>query len=159
MAEWNKIKAEYIRGNTSCHKLADKYGVSYSSIRRRSEKEKWTELRAKSAQKSSEKIVDSAAKHSANVADTLYKTTEILLRRIAEAMAEAPGLTPTDAANWANALERVKRTAGIKDKPDADEQQARIEKLRKETQTGNEESAEGRVVVIPARVIVEEQDG
>ena len=138
MADWTKIKAEYLRGNTSCQKLADKYGVSYSSIRRRSEKEKWTELRAKSAQKSSEKIVESAAEHSVKIADTLYKTTEMLLAKIAEGMSNAPSLTPTDAANWANALERVKRTAGIRD-----------------TQTEND-TGDNKIIVIPAREVAEE---
>ena len=55
-ADWKKIKAEYIRGGTSYQKLATKYGVSFSSIRRRSEKEKWTDLRAKSVQKTNMKI-------------------------------------------------------------------------------------------------------
>ena len=44
----------------------------------------------------------------------------------------------------------------MKDKPDADEQQARIEKLRKEAQTGTDDAGEGRVVVIPARVMIKE---
>ena len=54
MPDWKKIKAEYIRGGTSYRKLADKYrqdGVSFSSIRRRAEKEKWTDLRTQAEQK------------------------------------------------------------------------------------------------------------
>jgi len=159
MAEWSKIKAEYIRGDTSCQKLADKYGLHRSTIEKRVKKENWGELRRQKAAKSNEKIADVLSDREAKAAELIYSTTETLLRKIAEQIAEDNKLTPTDAANYTNAIERCKRICGIKDKPDADEQQARIDKLRKEAQTGNEESAEGRVVVIPARVIVEEQDG
>lgn len=155
MADWTKIKAEYIRGGTSYLKLAEKYGVSESTVVRHAKREKWLERRKEKECKVTSKIADAAAEHESNVAKALYSTTELLLKRIAEAMNEAPGMTPSDAANWANALERVKRTAGIKDKPDAEEQQARIDKLHKEAQTGTDETAEGKVIVIPARVITE----
>ena len=159
MADWNKIRAEYIRGDTSYQKLAEKYKVPYSTIRKRSRVEKWVESRAEKCLKSGAKIAEVVSDREANAAGLIYSATEALLAKIAQQIVDAQALSPTDAANYTNAIERCKRIVGIKDKPDADEQQARIEKLRKEAQTGNEESAEGRVVVIPARVIVEEQDG
>lgn len=159
MAEWSKIKAEYIRGDTSYRKLAEKYGVAYSAIAAHAKKEKWQELRDQKRIKTDSKIADALSDREANAAGLIYSATEALLRKIATQIVAAQSMTPTDAANYTNAIERCKRICGIKDKPDADEQQARIDKLRKEAQTGNEESAEGRVVVIPARVIVEEQDG
>lgn len=159
MAEWSKIKAEYIRGDTSYRKLAEKYGVAYSAIVAHSKKEKWMELRDQKRIKTDSKIAEVVSDREANAAGLIYSATEALLAKIAQQIVDAQALSPTDAANYTNAIERCKRICGIKDKPDADEQQARIDKLRKEAQTGNEESAEGRVVVIPARVIVEEQDG
>ena len=159
MADWNKIRAEYIRGDTSYQKLAEKYKVPYSTIRKRSRVEKWVELRAEKCSKSGAKIADELSDREANAAGLIYSATEALLAKIAQQIVDAQALSPTDAANYTNAIERCKRIVGIKDKPDADEQQARIDKLRKEAQTGADESAEGRVVVIPARVIVEEQDG
>ena len=156
MADWNKIRAEYIRGDTSHRLLAEKYGVSKSAIAARCKKEKWLELRGQKQTKTNAKIVESAAEHTATAADMIYSTTELLLAKIAAQIQNAPSMTPTDAANYTNAIERCKRICGIKDKPDADEQQARIEKLRKEAQTGTEETGENKVIVIPARAIAGE---
>ena len=48
-----KAKAEYIAGGISYKRLAEKYGVSFSTIRRAAEKEKWTDLKAQAEQKTS----------------------------------------------------------------------------------------------------------
>lgn len=66
--DWVKIRAEYISGNGSTRKLAEKYGVSYSTLRRRAESEGWVALRenaerkanARVAQKTAEKAADNA---------------------------------------------------------------------------------------------------
>ncbi len=58
MAEWRKIKAEYIRGETSYRKLADKYKVSFSTLRKRAASEKWRELRDKTGAKTDTKITE-----------------------------------------------------------------------------------------------------
>ena len=159
MAEWSKIKAEYIRGDTSVSKLAEKYGLARSTVAKHMKDGKWSELRRQKQAKSDTKIAEVVSDREANAAGLIYSATEALLAKIAQQIVDAQALSPTDAANYTNAIERCKRIVGIKDKPDADEQQARIDKLRKEAQTGADESVEGRVVVIPARVIVEEQDG
>lgn len=140
MADWTKIKAEYIRGNTGYRKLAAKYGVSYSAICAHSKAEKWREHRDKKQTKVTSQIAEVAARHESKIADTLYSTTEMLLAKIATAMSNAPSLTPTDAANWANALERVKRTAGIRD-----------------TQTEAEPDGDKKIIIIPAREVVENE--
>ena len=43
--DWKRIKAEYIAGGTSYRKLAEKYKVSFSTLRKVAAKEQWTELR------------------------------------------------------------------------------------------------------------------
>lgn len=159
MADWNKIRAEYIRGDTSHRLLAEKYGVSRSAIAARCKREKWLELRGQKQSKANAKMADVAAEHEGKAASLIYSATEALLTKIAQQIVEAQALTPTDAANYTNAIERCKRICGVKDKPDADEQQARIEKLRKEAQTGTDDGSEGKVVVIPARVMIEESAG
>lgn len=46
MADWEKIKAEYItNANTSYRKLAEKYGVHYKTISSKGKDEGWAELR------------------------------------------------------------------------------------------------------------------
>lgn len=63
---WIKIKNEYINTQTSYRKLADKYNVSFPTLRDRAVKEKWFEkrkkqrnkIRTKTEQKITEKIVN-----------------------------------------------------------------------------------------------------
>ena len=64
--DWLAIKTEYINGGISYRKLAEKYGVTFGTLRSRADKEKWVEQReeqqhkisTKSAQKTAEKISD-----------------------------------------------------------------------------------------------------
>lgn len=64
--DWLAIKTEYINGGISYRKLAEKYGVSQSTIRKRAAAEKWSEtkteqrnkIRTKTEQKTVEKISD-----------------------------------------------------------------------------------------------------
>ena len=48
---WEKIKTEYITGDISQRKLAEKYGVPYSTLRDRARKDTWFKQRKKSRQK------------------------------------------------------------------------------------------------------------
>ena len=43
--DWQTIKAEYVAGGTSYRKLAAKYDVPFSTLKRVAAKEKWCELR------------------------------------------------------------------------------------------------------------------
>lgn len=65
MADWLKIKAEYISGCGSMRELAEKHGVSVSAIKRRSAKESWTanrtETEPKVNQKTVQKVIEKTA--------------------------------------------------------------------------------------------------
>ena len=71
--DWLRIKTEYINGNISYRKLADKYEVSASSLMQRAAKEKWADEReqqqskteAKTKQKSKDKISDALSDEAA----------------------------------------------------------------------------------------------
>lgn len=65
---WKKIKAEYIKGGISQRALASKYGVSFSTVERRARLEKWTELRAESEGKATEKLIQKTADIQADTA-------------------------------------------------------------------------------------------
>jgi len=88
--DWAKIKAEYVANRTSYRKLAEKYGVSFSTLKERARREKWTEdakatqekVRTKQTQKLAEKkasilekeldpALEAAAKINQLVLDTL----------------------------------------------------------------------------------------
>ena len=70
---WKKIKAEYVRGGISQRQLAQKYGVSFSTIERRARLEKWTDLRKEREGKATEKLIQKTADIQADTAARLYE--------------------------------------------------------------------------------------
>ena len=81
---WLKIKNEYINGNISYRKLAEKYKVTFAALRKRAEKESWADLKAgqqhkistKLAQKTAEKIADAESDYIVDIARLNHKLAE-----------------------------------------------------------------------------------
>lgn len=88
VAEWQKIKTEYITTDTSYRRLAEKYGVHYQTICARSKAEGWIELREqyrnKTLTKTVEKISEKKAGQAAKVGDLANK----LLMKLEKAIDE-----------------------------------------------------------------------
>lgn len=145
MPNWKKIKAEYIRGGTSYRKLADKYGVSFSSIRRKAEKEKWTDLRTQAEQKASIKIVEAVASQDAEHEDNFQSLADKLLQHIA-ANIDLLATNATSCKDITVAIKNLRDIKGVKSELDMQEQIARIEKLRKDAQQ-EEETAEVTITI------------
>lgn len=65
-AQWRKMRIEYVKGNTTYKKLAEKYGISESYIRKRASKEGWrkkrSDLDTKVEQKVLERVCDARAR-------------------------------------------------------------------------------------------------
>ena len=64
--DWNRIKAEYVSGVESLKSLSEKYGVPFSTIRRRSERENWTADREAARIEIRQKVVKETAKKTAD---------------------------------------------------------------------------------------------
>lgn len=58
---WGKIRNEYINGNISYRKLAEKHNVSKSALMKRATEEKWFEKRAKQRDKIDAKVEQKTA--------------------------------------------------------------------------------------------------
>ena len=90
--DWLAIRNEYINGNMGQRKLAEKYGISYNSLRARAEKEKWPELRKKQKRKISAKIAqktaEAIARQEANRVARIHAASDELLLRIEQAIQE-----------------------------------------------------------------------
>ena len=56
-AEWRKIRIEYVKGKTTYKKLAEKYGVSASTIRKRASNEGWRKRKNKLDTKVEQKVL------------------------------------------------------------------------------------------------------
>ncbi|MCD8086476.1 MAG: hypothetical protein LUF28_09205 [Clostridiales bacterium] len=101
--DWTKIKTEYITTNISQRALAAKYGVSKSTLAKRSSEEQWVALReecrgkieAKSEQKSAEKIID-AVSDTAAIKARLERTFWNLIEQAASELTLAGTVDPAD---------------------------------------------------------------
>jgi transposase-like protein len=146
--DWNKIKAEYIQGGISYRKLAQKYGVSFSSISRRMRDEKWTDLREQSEIKANAKIVQSVADKKAKRVDKIEQAADLLLDMIVQGIRDGSlNLTTKNSmCDITGALRDIREIKGMKSDLDIQEQKARIEKLRREARE-EEQSKDIRVVI------------
>ena len=143
MADWKAIKTEYITTDTSYRKLAQKYGVSYNAIGNRSRDEKWQELRDQYLSKTMTKTMNAIASQQASRAARLQSVADKLLTKVEKLLDENEGLlADTQAAKDVSViLKNLKDIQMIRSEADMREQEARIEKLRKEAkeETGNKE--------------------
>ena len=56
LIDWASVKAEYVSGTMSAAKLADRYGISVSSISKKCASEHWQELRKQNQSETANKI-------------------------------------------------------------------------------------------------------
>lgn len=134
--DWNKLKAEYIAGGISYRKLAEKYGVSFSTLRDIAIREKWTDLKAQAQNKSVTKLVESVAKQNGTYTVSVIDVADKLLNKI-EMLIDTEKLTISHIKDLSSSLKNLKEIKGIKSEIDLKEQKARIKKLEKEIEANN----------------------
>lgn len=130
--DWKRIKAEYIAGGTSYRKLAEKYDVTLSALRNVAEKENWVELKAQAQHKSDTKLLEQISDDAVEKAINIIDVADKLLTKISEVI-DKVGNTQ-DIKHISSALRDLKEIKGIKSEADMREQEARINKLRKEAE-------------------------
>ena len=142
--DWKAIKAEYIAGGIGYKKLADKYGVSFSTLSHLAKREKWTDLKQKACEKADMDLANSIGKKNAKKSAKIDNLVDRLLDIVGERL-EALVIEGKDVKSIASALKDLKELKGIKDKLDLKEQKARIRKLEKEAQ--EEQKEDNRIIV------------
>ena len=130
---WQKIKAEYVAGGVSLRKLSEKYGVSFSTIQKKSMEEKWGDLRKKSGRKTEEKIIEAVSSKEADKATNIIDVADKLIVKICD-MLDSDVTNAQAIKSLTSALKDLKEIKGYKSEADMREQEARIAKLQKEAQ-------------------------
>lgn len=99
--DWLKLKTEYINGNISYRKLAEKHGVSASFLMQKAARERWTEQKehqrckteAKTKQKAEDKIsnaLSDEAAAKARIKASMMRLAEGWFRKQESIIAENP---------------------------------------------------------------------
>ena len=147
--DWKRIKAEYIAGGTSYRKLAEKYKVKLSALRSVAEREKWVELKAQTQHKTNTKLTETVSDIEVKKAVDIIDVADKLLDKISEYVESIPLdlMASTQAMkHLTSALKDIKEIKGIKSDADMREQEARIDKLRREAEREDDTTNEIEVV-------------
>ena len=131
--DWKRIKAEYIAGGTSYRKLAEKYGVSPTTLTKVAGREGWVEARQQADIKKTSKIVDAVSEKEAKKAVDIIDVADKLLSKI-ESVMETMVVDTQSLKQLTSALKDLRDIKGYKSPKDLEEQEARIAKLRREAE-------------------------
>lgn len=132
---WDKIRNEYIEGHVSYSALSAKYGISRRTIADRGKVEKWVELREQVRAKTVTKSVEAIAKNNADVGSSIHDAAMSLLDAFKSSVVGQGSLSATQLKDYGAALKSIQ--AVLTNGPselDIREQEARIEKLRRDAQ-------------------------
>ena len=137
MADWQKIKTEYITTDTSYRKLADKYGLDQATIARRAKKEGWVSNRQQNASRTQAKIVNAISNKQVDRAAKLISVADLLLDRVKSLVEDNPELliSTQSIKNLSGVLKDIKEVQMIRSDADMREQEARIANLRKQAES------------------------
>lgn len=149
MADWNKIKTEYLTSDTSYRKLAQKYGVNAITIAKKASKEGWVSQRQQQANRTLSKTLTVVSNRQVNRAVRLQEVADKLLNKIEAAVDDynmAVLLVDRQSLRQiTGALKDIKDIQMIRSEADLREQEARIAKLLKEAE--REDSGPNKVVI------------
>lgn len=136
MADWNKIKTEYITTDTSYRKLAEKYGVHYNAIANRSKQEGWISQRNQHCDKTMTKTLDAISNKQVDRATNLISVSDLLLAKVKSLLeTDAEVLSDTQSMKHiSGVLKDIKEIQMIRSDADMREQEARIANLRKQAE-------------------------
>ena len=147
MADWQKIKTEYITTDTSYRELSQKYGVHYTNIAKKAKKEDWQHLRQQQTNTTQTKMIQAVERRKVDRAAKLLDVSDLLLQKVRERVEalDALEMGSQEFRHLSAAIKDLKEIQMIRSEADMREQEARIEKLRKEAE--KEEHSDNTIVI------------
>ncbi len=143
--DWTKIKTEYITDSKSSYrKIAEKYGVPFTTLKDRAKKEGWANLKIQTQHDIVTRTIDKDIDKKVDRATRLMDVTDKLLEKIEETVG---GLTSSAIVcdryivkQISGALKDIKEIQGIKCDRDIREQEARIRNLERQAEVGTSDN-------------------
>lgn len=134
---WEKIKTEYITGDISQRKLAEKYGVPYSTLRDRARKDTWFKQRKKSREKVVSKSVQKVEAKQVQVATKELTLLDKIERHLDRAISDVDQfnryiVTEQIGHGMTETSEQMYSKADMKALKDAMQVLAMVEKMKQE---------------------------
>ena len=146
-----KLKREYIAGGTSYRQLAEKYGVSFSTLKDVARKEKWRDAKAKCQQESTTKIIEIESDKQAERMRRLLSVSDMLLTAVEDAVQQFQAgelmLDKGALKSLSGTIKDIKDIQNLKTSLDIEEQKARIAILKKQAEADNDTTSEISVII------------
>ena len=133
--DWAALETEYITNTeTSYRKLADKYGMNHTVIARKASEDGWVEKRKQFVSDTQAKTLEKISQQEASRAAKIHSVADKLLNKI-EAMADSGRpMNSRDIRALTAAIRDLKEIQNVRSEMDKKEQQARIDRLRKDAE-------------------------
>lgn len=147
MADWAKIRADYISSSIGYRDLAKKHKVSFTTLSRKAGKENWQQMRQQREDREATLVVKSLAEKGAKKSIKIEDVADKLLDKVAEAI-DTLVIDTASLKQLTSALNDLAKVKGYKSEADMREQEARIEKLRKEAEDDTPEDRKVNVTFI-----------
>lgn len=134
---WTQLRLEYISSEVSMRSLEKKYGVPFSQIRTRANNEKWIEQRDAVKSESTHKSIDLISDMNAEKCTRAFKLADKVMDKLEEVVER---IDPEDEyavkklKDVTGAIKNMKEIGLFRSSLDQAEQEARINKLRKDAE-------------------------
>ncbi len=143
-AEWRKIRLEYVAGKTTLKKLAEKFHVSESTIRKKASTQGWkkrkNQVSAKMEQKAIARLCDARAKEFETIASVNDRMSDVL-DYLLEFITEQPPTKYEDLRGVESLTKAIAQVVMVKrdlyNMP-SEEQKAKIDALREKSKLERE---------------------
>lgn len=149
--DWTQIKTEYITDSKSSYrKLAEKYGVPFTTLKDRAKREEWVKLKTQAQHDILTKSINSDVEKKVDRATRLMNVTDKLLAKIEESVEELSTKTVingTTLRQISGALKDIKEIQGVKSERDIREQEARIRNLEKMAEKDEDSTNEINITI------------
>jgi crotonobetainyl-CoA:carnitine CoA-transferase CaiB-like acyl-CoA transferase len=147
MADWQKIKTEYITTDTSYRKLADKYGIDQATISRKAKKEDWVSKRQHHVSRMQAKVQQAVENKKIDRATKLLDVSDLLLQKVRERVEalDALEMGSQEFRHLSATIKDLKEIQMIRSDADMREQEARIKNLQKQAE--KEEHNDNTIVI------------
>lgn len=143
--DWNVIRADYIATRSSYTDLANKYNLNRTTVSRKAGEEGWVQLREQHEASALSKAVKEIEKNQTKRMTKLFDLTDKVMNTLLDAIGEKGGekakvLILSDPKKITGAIKDLKEIYMFRSSRDLEEQEARINKLRKDVEVADDNS-------------------
>lgn len=149
MADWSKIKTEYITTDTSYRKLAEKYGINKDTIYAKAKKEGWPDKRRQFVDRTQTKMLAVEETRTVDRATKLLDVSDLLLMKVRQLLEsdDKIALDTQGMRHISGVLKDLKEIQMVRSEADLREQEARIAKLQREAREDGPDREPIRVII------------